>query len=63
MTRRGHVPPGNPSTQPHLPSNGPHSHRGEGRIGSLLYSLSLVWLLAMACLNFAMLVLRGQVER
>ena len=39
-----------------------HAAGGFSLSGALLYSLSLVWLLAMACLNFALLVLRGQSE-
>ena len=35
-----------------------HALGGLPAIGALLYSLSLIWLLAMACLNFALLVLR-----
>ena len=39
-----------------------HALGGLPAIGALLYSASLVWLLAMACLNFALLVLRSQPE-
>ena len=40
-----------------------HALGGLPSIGALFYSMSLVWLLSMACLNFALLVLRGQVEQ
>ena len=39
-----------------------HAVGGLPSIGALLYSSSLVWLLAMACLNFALVVLYGQSE-
>ncbi len=39
-----------------------HALGGLPSIGAFLYSLSLVWLLAMACLNFMLLVLRDQTE-
>ncbi len=40
-----------------------HALGGVPSLGAFIYEVALVWLLAMACLNFALFVLRGPLEQ